>query len=75
MSDRYEYELGRCNICHEDKEVRWKNLYLIGSEGINICHPCEMDLLAYLRKKSNEFAIAKKEKIKKSKERKNVKTI
>jgi hypothetical protein len=62
--DRYEYKPERCNICGEDKDVRWKNLYLIGSEGIYICHPCEMDLLEYLRKKSREFQRAKIERIK-----------
>lgn len=69
MTDRYEYRPGRCNICGEEKDVRWKNLYLIGSEGIDICHPCEMDLLAYLRNKSREFSMAKKERIKEKRRR------
>jgi len=67
MVDRYEYVPGRCNICGEDKDVRWKNLYLIGSEGIDICHPCEMDLLRYLENKSRDFHRAKIERIKRSK--------
>jgi len=63
-ADRYEYRPGRCNICLEDKDVRWKNIYLIGSEGIDICHPCEMDLLKYLQDKSRDFQRAKIARIK-----------
>lgn len=37
-----DHEPGRCGACHEDTEVRWKNLYTIGSEGTWLCMPCEM---------------------------------
>lgn len=65
----YEYEDGRCTICHKDNPVRWRNIYLIGSEGIWLCWPCEKDLLKYLGDKSREFH---REKIKHFKNKKGL---
>lgn len=64
MADRYEYVDGRCTVCGFSKPVRWKNLYLIGSEGIDICIECERDLLAHLRSRSTQFAQSRKTRIK-----------
>lgn len=38
-----------CDVCSEPAEVRHVNLYVNGSEGICICHACEMDLISYIR--------------------------
>ena len=42
-----------CQVCHSDKpEGRKIDLYVYGSEGLNICHDCEMLLVDYVRKLS-----------------------
>jgi len=62
MNFQCDYITGRCDICGEDNTlVRWKNIYLIGSEGINICNCCERELLEYLRKKRSSFFLLKKQ--------------
>lgn len=38
-----------CMICGGCENVRNVNLYIVGSEGLNICHECEMDLLTHIR--------------------------
>ena len=48
MKDQYGYSDGCCLICHEETKVRWKNLYVIGSEGINVCHTCEMKIIRFI---------------------------
>lgn len=45
-----DHEPGRCYACGKDTEVRWKNLYTIGSEGTWLCMPCEMKVVNFLRK-------------------------
>lgn len=68
MTDRYGYTDGKCYICKENKPVRWKNLYTIGSEGTNLCIECEMKVVNFvcnLARKTN------KEKVGKIKELKN----
>jgi hypothetical protein len=54
-----DHELGRCGACHEDTEVRWKNLYTIGSEGTWLCMPCEMVVVQLINSMSH-CAIKKK---------------
>jgi hypothetical protein len=37
-------------ICHFDaSEVRNINLYVVGSEGLDVCHHCEMQIVAFAR--------------------------
>ncbi|KKK57000.1 hypothetical protein LCGC14_3058880, partial [marine sediment metagenome] len=36
-------------ICKDDKETKHLPLYVIGSEGLNICHSCEMMLVHYIQ--------------------------
>ncbi len=43
-----EFE-GRCLICQFEGKVRNINLYVIGSEGLTICHDCEMMLVNFAR--------------------------
>ena len=74
--DRYGYEDGRCTVCGNETKVRWKNIYLIGSEGTDMCESCERDMLRYLRDKSRFFAMERKEKYKaKKKEKKDEKPV
>jgi ribosome-binding protein aMBF1 (putative translation factor) len=49
-----------CYICKEDVEVRRIDLYVIGSEGIDVCHDCELILVDTAR---NFSLIATKAKI------------
>lgn len=64
MKDIYEYEDGCCTTCHEEGKVRWKNLWVIGSEGIWVCHKCEMKLVRFVRDLMREHHLTMKEKIK-----------
>jgi hypothetical protein len=64
MPDIYGYENGVCRVCGEEKDVRHKNLYLYGSEGIYMCIECERDLLNYLREKQRYYNKKKLEKFK-----------
>lgn len=41
---------GYCMICREDNvEVRHIPLYVIGSEGLEVCHSCEMEIVEHIR--------------------------
>jgi len=51
---------GRCYACNKDTDVRWKNLYTIGSEGTWLCMICEMIVVNLLRKLSREATLARK---------------
>lgn len=42
-----------CHICHGEKETRNMNRYVNGSEGLNICHVCEMSIVALIRELSS----------------------
>ena len=55
-----EHEPGRCYACHKDTQVRWKNLYTIGSEGTWLCMPCEMIVVNLLCKLAREATLARK---------------
>lgn len=41
--------MNTCTICHHDDTVRHVNLYVEGSEGLWICHQCEMMLVTHIR--------------------------
>lgn len=32
----------KCGICGEESECRHFDLYVFGSEGVSLCHGCEM---------------------------------
>lgn len=38
-----------CSICQSANETRHLPIYISGSEGIEICHDCEMGIVEYLR--------------------------
>jgi len=57
-----DHHPGICYACKEEKPVRWKNLYTIGSEGTDLCMPCEMKVVNLLRSLAREAALARKQK-------------
>lgn len=38
-----------CMNCHEVAETKHLPLYVIGSEGLDLCHKCEMELVGMVR--------------------------
>lgn len=48
-----------CGICTEVTEVRHISLYIEGSEGLNVCHECDMMLVSYVRHMKHLVATAK----------------
>lgn len=66
-----DHEAGRCYACQEETQVRWKNLYTIGSEGTWLCMPCEMIVVQLLGSLSQCATKKKVAKIKKRKEKEN----
>ena len=53
--------LGTCLMCSHKKELRNIDLYVIGSEGLNVCHDCEMSIVEFVRDKMGEGMTAHKE--------------
>lgn len=41
--------MARCHICTDEVEVRHLALYVTGSEGLDVCHECEMLIVNYIR--------------------------
>jgi len=52
-----------CMICHDNKkETRYISLFVTGSEGLTICHDCEMKIVEFVRSLiSEELQNRKKE--------------
>jgi hypothetical protein len=48
-----------CGICTDVKNTRYLDIYVMGSEGLNICHECEMRLVTYIREMKSLVATAK----------------
>lgn len=59
-----EHTNGHCYACGEDKPVRWKNLYTIGSEGTWLCMQCEIMVVNFVRGLSRKALRKKIEQIK-----------
>lgn len=38
-----------CMICQSKEETKHLPIYVIGSEGLDICYSCEMVLVSYIR--------------------------
>lgn len=59
---------GECFMCKTVLEVRYFDLYVIGSEGCHLCLPCELQVVEMVRqaagqalqKKKQEFLAAKR---------------
>ncbi len=66
--------MATCQICGAEEEIKFLPLYVSGSEGIDICHDCEMHIVEYLRSlirlafKSRKIGYANCRKIKEAKE-------
>ena len=56
-----------CMLCLEEKECRYIDLYIIGSEGLQVCHSCEMKLVEYARSLRSKQSIKRMEEYKKKK--------
>lgn len=56
------HSLGQCHCCKETTQVRWKNIYHMGSEGLDICMSCELKVVNFVRNLCREGMLARKEK-------------
>lgn len=53
---------GICLMYGEHREdIRNIDLYIIGSEGLNACHPCEMSLVEHVRETIRQYNNTKKD--------------
>lgn len=55
-----KYYEGSCYCCESATCVRHIDIYVIGSEGLVICHSCEMNLVEWLREQASAAAEKKK---------------
>ena len=39
----------KCWVCHRKTETRYVDLYVAGSEGLRICHACEMRVVEFIQ--------------------------
>ncbi len=49
-----------CMICQSEEDTKHLPLYVIGSEGLNICHSCEMMLVHYIQDMMQVANVSKK---------------
>ena len=56
-----DYTDGQCHICSTVGEVRHKNIYHRGSEGLEICWNCEKALLEYIESQKRMFMRIKRD--------------
>jgi len=52
MHDFLNKRLAICSICDEKTECRSFELYVFGSEGIRLCHDCEMEVDEFIRNRA-----------------------
>ena len=43
-----------CSICMKYEDTRFFSLYVFGSEGIYLCHSCEMKVVEFIRELARE---------------------
>jgi len=55
-----DYFDGTCRICGDEDKVRNKNLYVSGSEGLDVCHGCEMEIVEFVRSRQYEHTANRK---------------
>jgi uncharacterized protein (DUF427 family) len=63
----FEYFNGTCSICGFKGDVRYKNIWIVGSEGIDMCWTCEKAMLCFLNNRKADFIHNKLEKLKEQK--------
>lgn len=44
-----DHKKGTCHMCLQETMIRWKNIYHMGSEGLDICQPCENKIVKFVR--------------------------
>lgn len=49
-----------CSICGSNEPTRNIDLYVFGSEGIDLCHTCEMKMVEMARQMRSEYLQQKK---------------
>lgn len=52
---------GECFMCKTNQEVRYFDLFVIGSEGCHLCLPCEIQVVEMVRQAANQATVKKKE--------------
>lgn len=57
-----KYEIGRCDCCLKESEVRWKNIYHSGSEGTWVCIKCELKIVSFVRSMRTKSFLDRKQK-------------
>jgi len=50
---------GWCTLCGRRKEIEHFEIYIDGSEGLNLCDECKMEIIEYCRLKRREKTKAK----------------
>jgi len=71
MCNSIDHHDGQCSICGDKTKVRYKNIWLIGSEGIDVCMPCEKHMVKYLEDRKRHFVRQKLEKLRDKARRKH----
>jgi len=64
---------GFCHCYEKETQVRWKNIYHMGSEGLWICMPCELKLVKFIQKLRSKTCKEKLLKYKNIKIKNNIK--
>ena len=52
---------GECFMCKTNQEVRYFDLFVIGSEGCHLCLPCEIKVVEMVRQAANQALENKKQ--------------
>lgn len=52
---------GECFMCKTNQEVRYFDLFVIGSEGCHLCLPCEVKVVEMVRQAANQATVKRKE--------------
>lgn len=51
-------------MCKTNQEVRYFDLFVIGSEGCHLCLPCEIKVVEMVRQAANQATVKKKQEFK-----------
>ncbi len=64
---------GRCTLCGTKKEIEHFKIYVDGSEGLNLCGECKMEITEFCRVRRTERTKAKLQEYKREKLRQQMK--
>lgn len=59
--------MGECRICGRNGETRHLPIYVTGSEGVDVCQACEIDIVNFIRSMMSTSARTKLALIKRQK--------